>query len=239
MMDREPIPPRDARIDEPLALWDRFVQRQPATVTAVVYHGDVDGAIGAAYGRLALLAANQSIETPTHWVGTEEYDFGELRRWLGDLEVASAAFFDISLENSPAVIDDVLRAVENVIFVFDHHIVTAHITSDRVFVANPTPTPVTRDQPHVPTFLFARELADRVASSLSSSTFTASIVVSSPLATRSKSSRTRSLLVDVLNSARTSVAIRASGESRYAERSDLRGRDPNTRSKSVRVSFSY
>lgn len=150
----------DPRLDEPLQRWSVFVhQVSVGDHVGVVYHGDLDGAIGAAYGRRVLQAQVANLKVSPYWVATEEFDFEALISWLTQQRLGRCAFFDISIENHGTTIEALDRLVADSVFIFDHHVVTSRDVPDKIVVANPTPAKLNHGQRHVPTFMFAMAIA--------------------------------------------------------------------------------
>ncbi len=154
------IPSPNPVLASSLATWDSFSdQVRDGERVAVVHHGDLDGAIGAAYARTALRLRHGRLDIPVHWVATEEYDFEHLRSWLTDQSPDRCCIFDISLANHAATVEFLQGTVRHETFIYDHHVLTGDRPSGKVTLANPTPAALGSDERHVPTFLFARDLA--------------------------------------------------------------------------------
>ncbi len=139
-------------------LWHAFVDMLAGGRAAIVYHGDLDGAIGAAYIRRAL--AQRGLHVQTYWVSTEEYHFRYLRDWLRRLRPAACVFSDVSIENSPRALEEIVADVAGPILVYDHHYVTNDSPlPQNVVLANPTPK-LKRGDRHIPTFVLAHMIAN-------------------------------------------------------------------------------
>lgn len=149
----------DSRAEGQHRRWTEFVDALEAGTVAVVYHGDLDGAMGGAYLRRAL--TDRGFTTKAYWVATEEYHFEHMIRWLGQIRPTACVFSDISIENSVATLRTVAEMVTGPVIVCDHHYAsTDQDLPSKVLVANPTPRLQQGETP-VPTFV----LADIVAAS--------------------------------------------------------------------------
>lgn len=153
----------DARLSEAVLHWRRFSQSiQRSDRIGVVFHADMDGAIGAAVVRRALIDQHGVVPFIL-WVRTDEYDFGELRCWLSEQALDKCIILDISLATHFETMQALADRVRDSVFVFDHHLLPKPaLATSKIIVVNPTPEPLQAGQVPVPTFAFALRLADEL-----------------------------------------------------------------------------
>lgn len=126
---------------------------------SLVYHADTDGVVAAAYLREYLSLHNPQVDIVPYWVGTDEYDFGELEAWISAIRPNHCVFVDVAIENNSAALSRIAKLIPGASFIFDHHIVTTTEVPPGVTLANPTPRPLSGDETPVPSFLFAECLS--------------------------------------------------------------------------------
>ena len=128
----------------------------------LVYHGDFDGAIGAAYAQAALLKRHPNIRVLKYWISTDELDFISVKEWSNSSNLNSCAFFDLSIVNKPEIVHAISKVVSGNIFIYDHHHVNSELQLPKnVLFENPTPKLSVVSKP-VPTFEFARSLSELI-----------------------------------------------------------------------------
>jgi len=127
----------------------------------VVYHGDLDGLIGAAYiGALLKYHLPFSANTLLFWISTDEYDFSSLKKWIAENNLDKCVFLDIPLENHNEALEFISKEVKDNIFIYDHHVVHSHpIELHNVTIVNPSPHGVAQSEKPLPTFMFAYSIA--------------------------------------------------------------------------------
>ncbi|HEY0427481.1 MAG TPA: DHH family phosphoesterase [Pyrinomonadaceae bacterium] len=155
-------PSNDPRLSEAVNLWKSFENTLTNTdKVGLIYHGDMDGLIGAAYTRRTILKHVDEKMLKVFWIGTEEYDFASLRHWVAEQRLNKCVFTDISIENHLSTLDFVSKTVIDKVFIFDHHVINEDIAKvdTKVIIANPTPAKLQKGVTPVPTFLFAYRLA--------------------------------------------------------------------------------
>jgi single-stranded DNA-specific DHH superfamily exonuclease len=155
------IPFNDLRLDNAIELWNTFEKTLTNTDTiGLVYHGDMDGLIGAAYTRRMLLKYVVPENLKIFWIGTAEYDFATLRHWVLEQRLNKCVFVDISIENHNPTLNFVNNSVSDKVFIFDHHVINKDsLENSKVIIANPTPVKLQKGDYPIPTFLFAYRLA--------------------------------------------------------------------------------
>ncbi len=151
------------KIAKQLLKWNIFFENLSANDSiALVYNSDIDGIIGAVY---AINAMNSRVILENiypYQIGTEEYDFIELKEWIDKNHFTKSVFVDVSIENSPDVLQHIQKSINSLVFVYDHHIVRADILpNEKIFIANPTPSKLEKGELPVPTFLFALYLSQK------------------------------------------------------------------------------
>lgn len=147
------------RLDKCIEIWHTFCRDLlPESSVALVYHGDADGAVAASVIEL-VLSRGLSLPPVLYWVGTDEYDFKELRRWLFQLQPTHIVFLDIAIENEPNVLEGIIADTGSGIFIFDHHLVRHRSNLNSALLANPTPEPLKPSEVPVPSFAFALALS--------------------------------------------------------------------------------
>jgi len=127
---------------------------------ALIYHSDIDGLIGAAYIYETLKKRSLDNQIILNSVSTEDYDFEDLVDWFTMVRPDVAIFSDISIENHPKALTSIASKVNDIIFIYDHHIILYDFANEaKIILANPTPTQEISKSSPKPTFLFAREIA--------------------------------------------------------------------------------
>jgi hypothetical protein len=146
-------------LDQCLLDWRRFCNglRREGSV-AIVYHGDADGAVAASVVD-HILTQHLKQQPALYWVGTDEYDFGELQRWLQRYKTTRMIFLDVAIENEPSMLACLLAATQGTAFIFDHHLVRQDTAVEGAILANPTPNPLRPGEIPVPSFAFALALS--------------------------------------------------------------------------------
>jgi len=82
-----------------------------------------------------------------YWVGTEEYDFVDLERWVSGHNADHCLFFDMSIANNRRALAAIASSVRKWIFIFDHHLLNEKSALPaNVILANPTPKPQPKGQ---------------------------------------------------------------------------------------------
>lgn len=152
---------KDQRLDNAIDLWNSFEKMLTYTdKVGLIYHGDMDGLIGAVYTRRILLKYVDPKGLKVFWIGTAEYDFATLRDWILEQRLNKCVFVDISVENHNSTLNFISNNVSDRIFIFDHHVINDDIVENsKVIIANPTPVKLQKGEYPIPTFLFAYRLA--------------------------------------------------------------------------------
>ncbi len=157
-------PAYDPRLNECITLWHSFVQSINGTDRiGIVFHGDFDGLMGATYIRRVLLKHIPESQLEIFWISTDEYDFNSLSAWVDITQINKCVFADISIENSPAILDYMRTKVLGTIFIYDHHLIYNSMNINNVLLANPTPNQLQANELPLPTFIFAYRLAQEEA----------------------------------------------------------------------------
>jgi len=154
----------DARLLDAESRWNDFLsQAAPNDTFAIVHHGDLDGVIGGAYASAFLKKHFEGAKPAIYWVGTEEYDFTDLRKWVKETAPVHCLIFDISIVNNPDALETIAASVSGKVFIFDHHLINSSVGAlpANVVLANPTPAPLPKNVKPVPTFMFALKLAQK------------------------------------------------------------------------------
>lgn len=151
----------DERLDTAIQAWKSFESTlTPNDKIGLIYHGDMDGLLGATIIKHTLLKHVSVTKLRVYWVGTEEYDFSDLRDWVEEQHLDRCIFADISIENHSPTLAHVAKHVRHKTFIFDHHLINGSLESDsRIILVNPTPIKLQKNESPIPTFLFAYKLA--------------------------------------------------------------------------------
>lgn len=150
----------DSRLNKVIELWDAFANSiSRGEKIGVVYHGDMDGLVGATYIRRALLKYVPETMTVTYWVSTDEYDFELLRQWVSEQNLNKFVSTDVSIENHQPTLQFISQHVSDKVFIYDHHFVNGVVNDPKVTLANPTPDKLGKSTVPIPTFLFAYRVA--------------------------------------------------------------------------------
>ena len=150
----------DIRLARCIDQWQKVQLSAPQwRQIGIIYHGDVDGLVGAAYARRVLMESNPILDIRSFWIATEEYDFQTLMEWVGNHQFDACVILDISIENHVTAMRYITTHVKDFVFVFDHHIIHTPFSDVRAVIANPTPSSVVPPNSPVPTFMFALALA--------------------------------------------------------------------------------
>lgn len=150
----------DPRLNKVIELWDSFANSiSGEEKIGIVYHGDMDGLVGATYIRRALLKYVPESMTHAYWVSTDEYDFELLRQWVSEQDLNKFVSTDVSIENHQPTLQFISRHVSDKAFIYDHHFVNGVVDDPKVTLANPTPEKLDKGMIPVPTFLFAYRVA--------------------------------------------------------------------------------
>lgn len=144
-----------------LLSWKKFEkQLSNQGKIGLIYHGDADGVISAAYLLHRLESTVGKDLLKLLWIGTEEYDFGSLRTWLESEKLDSCVVTDIAVENHPPTLKELSSRVSNHVFIYDHHVLNSNIeVYENISLVNPTPKKLRRHELPFPAFIFGYALA--------------------------------------------------------------------------------
>jgi single-stranded DNA-specific DHH superfamily exonuclease len=163
MQDQESYsfpPSDDPRLSRIIDSWHTFENSiTGAGKVGVVYHGDMDGLVGAAYIKRTLLKYVPEGMLKTYWVSTDEYDFELLRQWVKEQDLQICVFTDVSIENHLPTLEFISQHVSKKVFIYDHHFVNNTFNNHKITLANPTPKKLEKGETPIPTFLFAYRVA--------------------------------------------------------------------------------
>lgn len=150
----------DPRLEECIGKWNNFLNSiQPSEKVGVIFHGDMDGLVGATYISQVLQKRFQSLSVSLFWISTDEYDFLSLKKWISETKLDKLAIVDISIENHVSTLEFIRSKVRSTVFIYDHHILQNKSYPENFIVANPTPQKLLKGELPVPSFSFSYKLA--------------------------------------------------------------------------------
>lgn len=88
--------------------------------TAIFYHGDSDGCASAALMSAAIRTINGWFPGHVIAIGTEEFNFEKVSRYIQSSSVRDAIFLDISIHSRAQVFDRTIRALRSIAVIDDH-----------------------------------------------------------------------------------------------------------------------
>jgi single-stranded DNA-specific DHH superfamily exonuclease len=110
----------------------------PADRSLLFYHADSDGCTAAAQLDIAVSERWGWRFSETHPVTTDELNFEQVRETALTSDPAAIVFVDLSIQDKPQILLDILSGTKAKVLIYDDHAPDAPLVHPRLFYLNPT-----------------------------------------------------------------------------------------------------